>query len=715
MSNHFRRDDMISELTIVPQGKGPGKKDASTEIHTLEEALEELRILKNRGEVRFPATIWCKGGVYPVPEPILITPEHSMPVTIKALPGEEVVFDGGYHLKDWKKTKLNGKNVLRASVPDCVIHDGAVHQFHVNGKRKTRAAWPKLPEVLTPEKPGVEFKNTLFNTSDCFYVKKGDFNPNWYNPQGIEAQLYQLWTESHLPVESFDPKTGLVKFRYCIRCEVNVASTRYTWQNVREALTEPGEFYFDNIEKCIYYLPEKGENEKNIDAVIPRTGVILMLAGNAKEKEFVQGIRFDGLTFRYAGAGIPKGGLYYDTPASPGIPPCRNYYAGSDTGEKVFGGCGQASANVPGVILVTGAKDCAFENCKVEHSNWYGFCIAAGSSAIELSYNELADLGGGGIIVSGSAAVQHEPEQAVHHISVTDNHIHDCGAYFLSAVGILLGHARNCLVEHNHVHDLYYTAISCGWVWGYGETESRENRIGFNLLHDIGKEMLCDMGGIYTLGIQPGTRIYNNLIFNVRCRFYGGWGIYTDEGSSHIVIENNICYDCSRECFHQHYGRENIVRHNIAAYGEQNGIAITSGHNRQTRYESLGENYTVNYNFYTNVILVDGTPFYRTCFHEAIAPDQFFTDLNILWDVSTRKKRIPFATGDQNWKLTKTDWLKMGHDTHSVFADPGFVNPEKRDFHLKKDSILLKSGFPDPAITIENAGVRKKKKNSRKA
>ncbi len=54
---------MISELTIVPQGKGPGKKDASTEIHTLEEALEELRILKNRGEVRFPATIWCKGGV----------------------------------------------------------------------------------------------------------------------------------------------------------------------------------------------------------------------------------------------------------------------------------------------------------------------------------------------------------------------------------------------------------------------------------------------------------------------------------------------------------------------------------------------------------------------------------------------------------------------------------------------------------------------------
>ena len=226
---------MISEITIAPVGGSTGKKDASTEIHTLEAALEELRILKNRGEVRFPATIWCKGGTYPVTRPILITPEDSMPVTFKAVPGEEPVFDGGFHLKHWKKTKLNGKNVLCASVPECVIHDGAVHQFHVNGKRKKRAAWPKLPEVLTPAKPGVEFKNILFNTSDRFYVKKGDFNPGWYNPQGIEAQLYQLWTESHLPVESFDPETGLVKFRYFIRCEVNVASTRYTWQNVRSS------------------------------------------------------------------------------------------------------------------------------------------------------------------------------------------------------------------------------------------------------------------------------------------------------------------------------------------------------------------------------------------------------------------------------------------------------------------------------------------------
>ena len=34
---------------------------------------------------------------------------------------------------------------------------------------------------------------------------------------------------------------------------------------------------------------------------------------------------------------------------------------------------------------------------------------------------------------------------------------------------------------------------------------------------------------------------------------------------------------------------------------------------------------------------------------------------------------------------------------------------EKRDFRLKKDSPLRKVNFPDPAETIKQAGVRKKK------
>ena len=50
---------------------------------------------------------------------------------------------------------------------------------------------------------------------------------------------------------------------------------------------------------------------------------------------------------------------------------------------------------------------------------------------------------------------------------------------------------------------------------------------------------------------------------------YGGWAIYPDEDSHAMLIENNICYNTSSQPFHEHYGRENIVRNNIFAFGRK--------------------------------------------------------------------------------------------------------------------------------------------------
>src|SRR5579875_487287 len=81
------------------------------------------------------------------------------------------------------------------------------------------------------------------------------------------------------------------------------------------------------------------------------------------------------------------------------------------------------------------------------------------------------------------------------------------------------------LIAHNHIHDLFYSGISCGWVWGYAESVSHDNRIEYNHIHDIGQRLLSDMGGIYTLGVQPGTVLRGNLIYNVEKHNYGGWAI----------------------------------------------------------------------------------------------------------------------------------------------------------------------------------------------
>ena len=158
----------------------------------------------------------------------------------------------------------------------------------------------------------------------------------------------------------------------------------------------------------------------------------------------------------------------------------------------------------------------------------------------------------------------------------------------------------------------------------------------------------------------PGTVLRNNLIHDITSFTYGGWGIYPDEGSSHMLIENNVVYRCASSGFHQHYGKENTVRNNIFAFNRDYQLM-------RTRAEPH-----LSFTMERNIVIFDQGRLLGSNW----TGDQFRMDYNLYWDVRGGKIR-----------------LVDGQDAHSRIADPLFVNAGGGDFRLREGSPALELGF----------------------
>jgi hypothetical protein len=230
-------------------------------------------------------------------------------------------------------------------------------------------------------------------------------------------------------------------------------------------------------------------------------------------------------------------------------------------------------------------------------------------------------------------------------------------------------HADRNAVAHNHIHHLYYTGISAGWVWGYGPSVSRENRIEYNRIHDVGQRLLSDMGGVYLLGVSPGTVVRGNVIHDVDSWSYGGWGIYTDEGSTGIRIEDNLVYRTKSGGFHQHYGRDNLVRNNIFALARTEQIA-------RSRAEAHR-----GFTFERNIVYFKEGELFGGNWKDG----HFALDYNVYFRVGGKPIRFPVGSFK--------DWQARGFDRHSRIADPLFRDPGRGDFTLRPGSPAPEVGF----------------------
>jgi hypothetical protein len=267
--------------------------------------------------------------------------------------------------------------------------------------------------------------------------------------------------------------------------------------------------------------------------------------------------------------------------------------------------------------------------------------------------------------------------------TVSDCSIHDGGIIFHSAIGVWIGDASRNRVLHNHIYNFNYSGISCGWTWGYAPACTHDNRIEGNHVHAIGHGMLSDMGAIYTLGRQAGSTISRNYIHDVYSYGYGGWGIYTDEGSSWIRIEENVVCNTKSGGLHQHYGRDNILRHNLFADAIENQIMVS----RTQMMRSV--------TFENNLVQgAGGGRLWSTPGQHAII------DRNVY----ARSVGRPEKFDDKDW----AGWQATGNDVHGRLSDAMMLDTRGALIAPVNDAAFNAAGIPAKrlAAVIAEAGPR---------
>ncbi|HOQ05426.1 MAG TPA: right-handed parallel beta-helix repeat-containing protein [Anaerohalosphaeraceae bacterium] len=647
-------------LYVSPTGDDAAPGTFEAPVRTLERALEWLRQTpKHR-----PRTVILRGGQYPRTQPLVLKPDHSgtadSPVTFRAYENEKPLLTGGRSIVGWQP---HNEHIWKAEIPEVKAGKWLFTQLFVNGRRRMRARTPNEGFFRVAGFPDEGHQKPYNTPSRCFAFRPGDLDPNWTNLKDAEVIVFHFWTDTHLPIESIDADKHIVTFPFPsgkrFTDDFTQDGARYIVENVREALDAPGEWYLDRTTGTLYYWPMPDENLPDAQVIAPAAPALLRLEGDPLARRYVEHIRFEGLHFAHTQWSLPAGN-------------CNN---------------DQASASVPAAVSLTGARHIQFERCTFGRLGTYAVEFLDGCRNNSFTQNRIFDVAAGGIRITGGEAYAH-PLLRTGGQTIADNRIGPYGLGFYSAVGILLMHTDNNTVEHNEIHHGYYTGISVGWSWGYQRSVSRDNRIAFNHIHHIGQGLLSDMGGIYTLGVSPGTVLLGNRIHDIDANRYGGWGIYNDEGSSHILIEDNLVYDTKFAGYNIHYAKEITVRNNIFAFGRLHQLS------RGVVEPHISCFFERNIVYFETGTLFDGIwndkPYefyYRPSAPAEKTESTFEMDWNLYFNPNQPLEQVRFGG------RTFEEWKKFGKDVHSRWADPLFLDAKARDFRLRLDSPALELGF----------------------
>ncbi len=487
--------------------------------------------------------------------------------------------------------------------------------------------------------------------ADHFEFRPGDIK-KWPRTPDPEIHIFPAWgwVSSTLYVTSIDHDKRIVRVEQNTNASQELrVGNRYYASNVIEELDAPGEWCLDRASGVLHYRPKSPDFEKQ-GVVADHLDRLFDIKGEPESGKWVEGVAVKGFEMS-------------DTTYSRVIP---SVYSPQDA-----------------AVWLSGARGCVIENNRFVNIGGYAARLDNRSANNEFIGNEVAYAGQGGVVFVG------EPPSQPRDNLVAGNWIHHGGQVYKHVAGVYGITAGGTRVAHNRVEHMPRYGISF-------KTGSHNNTIEYNDLFFTNLET-NDTGAIETLGRDrqdTGNVIQYNRILDVVglgakpdgefISPHYTWGIYLDDYSSGTLVRGNVAARTVLGGGHIHGGKNNVFENNV----------FVAGSKQQFTHSPI-DDFCVNNRVVRNVFCFTDPEAALFAGRVSVKADHRViaeSDYNLFWHTQgaaffTDKKLTPMGTLVQ--------WQEAGYDTHSVVADPLFVDSEKDDYRLKPDSPAHNLGFKE--------------------
>lgn len=603
-------------------------------------------------------TIYLRGGVYHLQEPLQITPAHSNgnhSLTICSYPGEKAVISGGSVLRTkWRTYK---GRIMMSKIEGT---DG-IDMLFGDGRLLTMARFPNYDSTA------VRFHGTSADATSPDRVK------GWKNPEGgfLHAMHREDWGDFHYRIIGKDGEGHLkLEGGHQNNRPMGIHQDNRMVENIFEELDAPGEWYFDKASGTLYYYPMPGENPGRMVFETASLKNLVTLKGSRENP--VRNVTLEGLTFRHAARTFME-----------------EYESLLRSDWTIYRG---------GALFLEGTEDCCIKGCDITDVGGNGVFFSKFNRRSSVEGCLLTRVGASAVCFVGDPSCVRSPsfryEQFVPweemdfakgpkgdnfpaECLVKDNLIHEIGLFEKQITGVEISMSFRITVSHNSIYDTPRAGINISeGTWGGHIIEYNDV---FNTVKETGDHGSFNSWGrdrywhpdYRTMAAHAKERpeliladmLEPNILRYNRFRCERGWDIDLDDGSSYYIIHDNLCLNGGIKL------REGFYRR------VQNNILVNNTLHPHAWFSGSGDVFS------RNIVMTPYQPYQADNKGNNV-------DFNIFTDsLSFQKAR------------------ELGHDAHSIVSKVVFANPKEGIYTLQDDSRAIRlGGFMN--IPMDRFGVR---------